>query len=173
MEVPQPFERIRKKAPGMPAAQLLLVAGLSGALIFIVASMAFVFREPWLFASLGPSAYLHALYPHRRESSFYNTVVGHFIGIGTGVLAVTSTVLLTGADATLQTVITSVMAVVLTVLLQLALGAYHAPAASTTLLFALGATAPTPHGVGTLAIGVVLLASFGEIIRAVSSKYQR
>ena len=64
-------------------------APLTGALlIFLVGVIGLAARRPWLFASLGPTAYLHAENPEHRSSHFYNTVVGHGVALGAGFLAV-------------------------------------------------------------------------------------
>ncbi|HEX7363183.1 MAG TPA: hypothetical protein VF283_22055 [Bryobacteraceae bacterium] len=64
-------------------------------------------REPLLFASLGPSAYLAARKPTQRSTTFYNVFVGHMSGLlGVDHTATEATTLLvasglfrTGADA--------------------------------------------------------------------------
>ena len=63
-----------------PTAAVLMLAAVAG--IGIAA------REPLLFASLGPSAYLAAHKPRERSASFHNVFLGHMIGLGAGFFAV-------------------------------------------------------------------------------------
>ena len=43
--------------------------------------------NPRLFPSLGPTAFLQPDNPQQLSSRFYNTLVGHLLGIATGVIA--------------------------------------------------------------------------------------
>ena len=52
-----------------------------GLLIAVTGFLGFIFRAPWLFPSLGPTAYLIAKNPHYEETRFYNIVMGHFLAI--------------------------------------------------------------------------------------------
>lgn len=63
-----------------PAAAVLMLSAVAG--IGIAA------REPLLFASLGPSAYLAAHKPKERTASFHNIFLGHMIGLGAGFFSV-------------------------------------------------------------------------------------
>ena len=61
---------------------------MAAALILIVALTAFWAGQPWLFPSLGPTAYLLAKYPELPSSRIYNCVVGHLVGLASGFAAV-------------------------------------------------------------------------------------
>ena len=61
---------------------------MAAGLILFVGLTAYVASEPWLFPSLGPTAYLLAVLPDLPSSRLYNCVVGHFVGIGSGFAAV-------------------------------------------------------------------------------------
>lgn len=145
---------------------------ISGVLILIAGALGYAFREPWLFASLGPTAFMVAETPALPSARFYNTVAGHLAGIISGMLAVW----LVGA-ATAPPVAqfdypvpariwAAVIAVALNMLLGLLLHASHPPAAATTLLFALGVTKPNMNGALAVVAGVLIVAVFGEIARA-------
>src|SRR4051812_4968306 len=60
------------------AGGLILIAGLIGLLA----------GQVWLFPSLAPTAFLQAENPELPASRFYNVVVGHLIGLGSGFCAV-------------------------------------------------------------------------------------
>jgi len=127
---------------------------------------------PWLFPALGPTAYLQAENPGQPVSRFYNTVVGHSIGLAAGFLAVA----LLGAwsaPAALPThqlppprAWASVIALVLTLTLALSLRASHPPAAATTLLVTLG-TFSTALDAMNVMIGVLIVALAGELMRRI------
>ena len=60
----------------------------AGSLILVPGLLGLAFHQPWLFPSLGPTAFLQAELPHLPSSRPYNIVVGHLIGLGAGLLAV-------------------------------------------------------------------------------------
>jgi hypothetical protein len=146
-------------------------APITGALlILLVGIISLAARQPWLFASLGPTAYLHAENPEYSSSRFYNTVVGHLAGLGSGFLAVWAlnawsapNVMATG-QLTLVRVLASTIAIGVTILLVLMFRASHQPAGATTLLVALG-TFQTLHDAAIVVFGVLLIAAVGEPIR--------
>jgi hypothetical protein len=127
--------------------------------------------QPWLFPSLGPTAFLQAETPDQKSSRFYNTVVGHLIGFAAGVAAV----LLLGAQHAPNVLVArelvplrvwaSVLSAVLTMLGLSLLKASHPPAAATMLLVALGGFSPSWKSAGTVMAGVLILAVLGEGVR--------
>jgi hypothetical protein len=140
---------------------LLLATGLIGLLA----------GQPWLFPSLGPTAFLQAEEPGKPASRFYNTVVGHLVGLVAGVLAAwlfvdagTPPVLAT-KDLVPARVWAAALSGVLTMLGLALLKAQHPPAAATMLLVALGGIAPTWRGAGMVVAGVLIVASLGEGVR--------
>jgi len=54
----------------------------TGAIVLIPGVVGLAAGRPWLFPSLGPTAYLQATQPQHPTSRFYNVLVGHLIGIG-------------------------------------------------------------------------------------------
>jgi hypothetical protein len=145
----------------------------AGGLILIVGLIGLLAGQPWLFPSLGPTAFLQVETPEQRTARFYNVVVGHLLGLGAGLLAVT----LLGAGDAPAVLLTkelipvrvwaAVLAVVLNMLGGLLLRASHPPAAATTLLVALGGFKPTVHDTLTVIIGVLIVAIIGEGLRRV------
>jgi HPP family len=148
-----------------------LWAPVTGALlIFVVGVLGLVAHRPWIFASLGPTAYLHAENPEHRSSRFYNTVVGHLVALGSGFFALwvlnawsAPDVMATG-HLTMVRVAASTIAIGLTVFLVLGLHASHQPAGATTLLVALGTFQSFDDAIVVI-VGVVLIAAIGEPIR--------
>lgn len=143
------------------AALLMLIVGLIGLLA----------HQPWLFPSLGPTAFLQAEQPEQPSARFYNTVMGHLHGLVAGIIAV----LLLGASAAPPVLSTgeltpvrvwaAVLAVALNMLSGFVLKASHPPAAATTLLVALGGFKPTWQDAVTVMIGVLIVAIVGEALR--------
>jgi hypothetical protein len=144
-----------------------------GSLLLAVGLIGLAAGQPWLFPSLGPTAFLLAERPGQTSARFYNIVVGHLIGLGAGLAAV----LLLGASAAPAVLATkelaavrvwaAVLSAVLTMLGLSILKASHPPAAATMLLVALGGFEPTWHSVGTIIAGVLIVASLGEGVRYV------
>ena len=133
-------------------------------------------HQPLIFPSLGPTAFLQAELPQLPSSRLYNTIVGHLLGLGSGLLVVTllgantaPSVLGTG-DLTPIRVWASVLSIFLTLLAGLLLKASHPPAAATTLLFALGGFQPTLHETIVVIIGVLIVGIIGEVLRQLRLK---
>jgi hypothetical protein len=176
---PEKSSALRASLPKTPtpAATFEIVwAPLGGGLLMIAVGVtAWLAGMPWLIPSLGPTAYLQVENPAHPSARFYNTVVGHAIGLGAGLFAV----FLVGAGQTatvlgdhqivLARVWAAAIALALTILIGLALKASHPPAGATTLLVALGAL-KTQNDLLHAAIGVLAIAGFGEILRRVRLK---
>jgi CBS-domain-containing membrane protein len=145
----------------------MLIVGFTG----IIANM------PWLFPSLGPTAYLQAETPDKPTARFYNTVIGHFIGLACGFIAVAlfsawnAPAVLTTHHLTAVRVWTSALALSLTLLGNLLLRSSHPPAGATTLLVALG-TFKTITDAVTIVAGVLIVATFGWMFRWLRVKSQ-
>lgn len=139
----------------------LLAAGL----VAVVGLTAYFAGQPWLFPSLGPTAYLLAAYPDLPSSRTYNCVVGHLAGLASGFAAVAifnawQSPIVPLHDVTLPRLGAATVAIGLTVFVNHVLRSGHPPAAATTLLVALG-TFHTAWGAALVVIGVVLLVAFG------------
>jgi hypothetical protein len=159
-------------APGPRPVPEAVWAPLAGAVLTLVPGLAgLALGQPWLFPSLGPTAYLQAALPQLPTSRFLNVVVGHLAGAAAGFAAV----LLLGASAEPTPfeagqlaplrVWASALAVALALLATAPPWLFHPPAAATTLLVTLGAFPPTWSVAGSIAAGVLLTAVAGEAVR--------
>jgi hypothetical protein len=159
------------KKPNMAAIPDQLWAPIMAAGLSLFVGLAGLFTgQPWLLPSLGPTAYLQVESPAHPRTRFYNTVVGHLVGLLMGFLAVIlfnakdDPVTLVAKTLTAPRVGASVVALALTILVCFLLRASHPPAGATTLLVTLGSLSSLADGLN-LMIGAVLIAAAGEAIR--------
>jgi len=130
---------------------------------------------PWLFPSLGPTAFLIGEMPEHPSSRVYNTVVGHLIGLAAGFLGVAmfhasvAPSVLTDHVLTAGRLGAAVVAIIITLLVGLLMKASHPPAAATTLLVASGAL-HTSRDATNLLLGALVMALLGVVIRKLRTK---
>lgn len=147
------------------AAYSFLASGLA---LGVSALAAYLFRQPLLFPSLGPTAYLFFESPMARRSSPRNTVIGHAVAVAAGALSLAVFGLL-GEPSILQAgptpahVWAGVLSVALTGGVQLLLRSSHPPAGATTLIVSLGLL-QMPREMVTLMAGVIVLTVAGWTI---------
>jgi CBS-domain-containing membrane protein len=156
--------------------EILWAPSVVTGLIVTIGLLAILFNQPWLFASLGPTAYLIAHSPKQPAAAFYNAVVGHLIAVASGFLVVA----LIGADDAPSLFVThhlvgirvlaSAVALGLAIAGELLLRASHPPAAATVLLITLGGFSVSVHSAVTIMVGVVLLALLGEPLRRLRAR---
>jgi hypothetical protein len=141
-------------------------------LVIEVGVLGIIANQPWLYPSLGPSALVQAEFPSQQAARFRDVVLGHAIGLGAGLLAVW----LVGADASTpvtagalsaERVLAAALAIAGTILGLVVLRVSQPPAASTTLVVALGGLRPTLHDVVAVLVGALLLGASGEVVRRV------
>lgn len=143
---------------------------LAGLLTLLVGLASLLVGRPFLFPSLGPTAYLQAENPAHPNVRFYNIVAGHLIGLGAGLLgvflfgAMDDPVTLVSHQLTVGRLGAAVVALALTLLVAMLLKASHPPAGATTLLVALGSI-KTMADMVSLAVGVLIIAALGELAR--------
>lgn len=111
--------------------------------IGLLALLALLSRNPFVFPSLGPTAYLLFFSPLAKASSPRDTIVGHAIGIicGYGAFAVAGAVaLLFGEhrDVFWPTILAAALSLSVTGALMVFLDVNHPPAGATTLIVSLG-----------------------------------
>ncbi len=134
----------------------------------VVGMLGLAAGQPWLFPSLGPTAFVQAQSPRGETARPWNASVGHACAVASGLVS-TAVVGASRAPGVLATghlsgsrVAAAVLAVILTVLFTEALRARHAPAIATALLFAEGSYRSTPHDALLVAIGVAMTLALGE-----------
>ncbi|MHB8646879.1 MAG: HPP family protein [Thermomicrobiales bacterium] len=129
---------------------------------------AWLFRQPLLFPSLGPTAFLIFGAPMAANASPRNTLIGHgvAIAVGYGTLALFG---LRHAPNVLQAGVTparigaAALSVALTGALLILFRALHPPAGATTLILSLGLLG-TFHAIMMIALGVLILTATGWLI---------
>ena len=139
----------------------LLVLAVSGL-------VAYLFKQPLLFPSLGPTAFLSFEQPMDPPSSPRNTLIGHLVAILAGALSLAVFGLLDHASilqegVTLARVGAGTLSVALTGAVLILLKSSHPPTGATTLIVSLGLL-QTPREMAELMVGVVLLTIAGWII---------
>ena len=141
-------------------------------LIFDVGVISLIVNQPWLFPILGTTAYLQVEQPGNPRSRFYNTLVGHYMGIAAGLVSITIFGLWNVPSVFISyqlypfVVGAAAIAVPLTIIINMLLRASHPPAAATTLLVCLGAI-NSPISVLALMIGILIIALIGDVIRRI------
>lgn len=140
-----------------------------GTLILVVSLAAWLSQQPLLFASLGPTAYEQIETPRQRTARPYNVVVGHFIGIVSGFIALYCTSAwsvpaISPGHVTMPRVEAAVLSAVLTVLGTLAAHASQPAAVASTLLVSLGILQSWQDGLIMMG-AVVLMTVAGEPMR--------
>ena len=148
---------------------------MAAGLILFVGFTAYVASEPWLFPSLGPTAYLLASYPDLPTSRSYNCLMGHLVGIVSGFAAVAvfsawDSPVVPLNDVSLPRLGAATLAIGLTVVLSYLLRCGHPPAAATTLLVSLGAL-DKAWSPALIMVGVVLLVVPGEGLKRLRRRH--
>jgi CBS domain-containing membrane protein len=134
--------------------------------IAILAALAMLTRTPFVFPSLGPTAFLLFFTPLAAASSPRNTLYGHAIGIvcGFGALLLTGLenappAIATGVDA--QRVLASALSLAATGAGMVYFGCPHPPAGATTLIVSLGiVTRPVYLAEIEVAVGLLTVQAF-------------
>jgi CBS domain-containing membrane protein len=129
--------------------------------IALLALLALVSRNPFVFPSLGPTAYLLFFSPLARTSSPRNTIFGHAIGLicGYGAYAVTGAGALPFAvhpGIFWPRILAAALSLSATGALMVLLGVSHPPAGATTLIVSLGIISK-PHELVIIEVAVFLL----------------
>ena len=123
---------------------LALFSFINGCIsIGLMSALAVLTRSPFVFPSLGPTAFLFFYTPTAPSASPRNTLIGHAIGIGAGYLSLVVTGLTMAGPAlsvgvTWPRVIAAALSLGLTAGVMVLLRAPHPPAGATTLIISLG-----------------------------------
>ena len=151
---------------------MLKTAAVSASLILVVGAIGLVLNRPWLYPSLGPTAYLLVEDANHRSAGFYTTVVGHWMALVSGIVAAvlfglqhSPGVFSPGGHLTAGRVEAAGLALALTLVVSSRLRALHPPSGSTAMIVVLGGFRVALPEVVAVAGGVVAIASFGEFLR--------
>ena len=143
----------------------------AGVLFVVLGVLAWVSGQPFIFPSLGPSAFILAFQRDGDRTGLVSVVVSHLIGGVAGLLAYS---LLAGgvslvADPTafstggLRLVASATLSLVVTSLGMISTDTVHAPACATTLIVSLGLLS-TPIQVAVIVVGVGVLVAFHGLV---------
>lgn len=141
----------------------LLATAHAGLLVAVTGAAAWLSGLPFIFPSLGPSAFILAVRRGSEDHTAYRVIGGHFVAIVAGMAAYH--LLARGVDlsgvaplsgAGLRLALSGTLSVALTSLLMLVTGTRHAPACATTLIVSLGILA-SPADAGIILASVVVL----------------
>jgi hypothetical protein len=136
----------------------------AGFLFTVLGFVAWVSGQPFIFPSLGPSAFLLAFERHSDWQRTYGIVGSHLIGGIAGLLAFTilgNSAVVVGSPPALSAdglrlVASASLSLILTSWGMIATDTIHAPACATTLIVSLGVLS-TPTQVAIIIVSVVLL----------------
>src|SRR5438045_8632939 len=111
--------------------------------IGIIAALAVITHSPFIFPSLGPTAFLFFYTPTAPSASPRNTIIGHAVGVIAGYFSLVITGLTMAGPAlavgvTWPRVIAAALSLGLTAGLMVLLKSPHPPAGATTLIISLG-----------------------------------
>ncbi|MBV9231471.1 MAG: HPP family protein [Chloroflexi bacterium] len=141
---------------------LALFSFINGCIsIGIMSALALITRSPFIFPSLGPTAFLFFYTPRAPSASPRNTIIGHAIGVLAGYFSLAVTGLTMAGPAlavgvTWPRVIAAALSLGLTAGLMVLFKSPHPPAGATTLIISLGILT-RPWQLLLLMIAVVLL----------------
>lgn len=139
----------------------------AGVLFTVLGLIAWVSGQPFIFPSLGPSAFILAFERRGDRTRTYRVVGSHLIGGVAGFIAYS----LLAAGVTLTTTppplslgglslaVSGILSIVLTSWGMILTDTVHPPACATTLIVSLGLLS-TPIQVGIIVISVVILVEF-------------
>ena len=129
--------------------------------IALLALLAVVTGVPFVFPSLGPTAYQLFFSPRAESSAPRNTLIGHFIGLVCGyagfrVAGMPVSTALASGDFDWRPVVAAALSLGSTAALMILLKASHPPAGATTLIVSLGIITKLPY-LSSIEIAVLVL----------------
>lgn len=136
--------------------------------IGLMAGAALLTGAPFIFPSLGPTAFLLFYTPTLASASPKNTIFGHFIGAAAGyfslvIFGLTEAAPALATEVTANRVGAAALSLALTSGLMVWFKVPHPPAGATTLIVSLGILR-TPSQLSVLMLAVVLLTVQGYVI---------
>lgn len=138
----------------------------AGLLMTALGAVTWATGEPFVFPSLGPTAFILAMVQRGERTTTYRVLGGHTIGAAAGLLAYTlladgavvTTVFPAFSHAGLRLAASGVVSLVLTTVGMIETGAIHSPACATTLIVSLGLMATVEETVIIVVSVAVLMA---------------
>jgi CBS domain-containing membrane protein len=152
---------------------LALFSFINGCIsIELMSALAVITRSPFIFPSLGPTAFLFFYTPTAPAASPRNTIIGHGIGVLAGYFSLVVTGLTMAGPAysigvTWPRVIAAALSLGLTSGLMVLCGSPHPPAGATTLIISLGILTK-PWQLVLLMVAVVLLTVQAFVINRIA-----
>ncbi len=139
----------------------------AGVLFTVLGSIAWSTGQPFIFPSLGPSAFILAFERSGERTRTYRVVGSHLIGGVAGLLAywlLAAGVTITATPPAfsvegLRLAGSATLSIIATSWAMIATDTIHAPACATTLIVSLGLLS-TPTQVGIIVISVLILVEF-------------
>ena len=139
----------------------------AGLLFTVLGLLAWATGQPFIFPSLGPSAFILAFERRGNRTDSYRIVGSHLIGGLAGLVAyltIAGDVSLTSIPPALSMeglrfTLSAVISMVLTSWGMIATDWIHAPACATTLIVSLGLLS-TPVAVATIVVSIAILVAF-------------
>lgn len=133
----------------------------TGSLLSTLGTIAFVLQQPFIFPSLGPTAFLLATKPTAEIVSAKNTIFGHLVGAICGytslvVFGLANTPAMIVSGISIQFILAAVLSIALTSFFMILFSVEHPPAGATTLIISLGIL-HTISDITVLMFAVILL----------------
>ncbi|WP_410766831.1 HPP family protein [Haloferax sp. DFSO60] len=145
---------------------------VAGGLFAVLGVLAWATGQPFIFPSLGPSAFVLAFETQREKVRPRRVIGGHLIGALAGFVAYS--VLASGVSLTavppalsiegLRLVLSGIVSVAVTGWGMLATDTVHPPACATTLIVSLGLLSSVAE-VGVIVVSVGVLVAVSELLR--------
>ena len=149
----------------------LYLGSAAGVALVLPGALAVWTHQLLLFASLGPTAALIVQEPRHPAADWYDAIMGHVLGV----LAACSVVCLLGLahvpsvfaqrEITWARVGAAALSLALAITLENLAKVQHPPAASTTLLIALGSFRPIWRDSLTIVVGVISVTLGAEMLK--------
>jgi hypothetical protein len=147
--------------------EAVLIAIVCALALSAIALIAAASHLPWVFPSLGPTAFILFATPLSASASTKHTICAHLIGVFTGLAALAMFGLLWAQpdlnDVSLSRAGAVAVCTALTAVLMLVLKVPHAPAMATTLIVALGMLR-SPKDIAVMTLAVLTLVIFGRLV---------
>ena len=143
----------------------------AGVAIALPGAIAVWSHQLLLFASLGPTAALMVREPGHPAADWYQAIAGHALGIVAACSVVWFLALSTTPsifalhEVSSRRVGAAVLSLTLAMMLETLAHVQHPPAASTTLLIALGSFKPTWRDSGAILMGVITVTLAAELLK--------